>query len=98
MKKDDKIFVAGHLGMVGSALLRALKSEGYSNFALRSHDELDLTIQEKVRSFFEEEQLPNKKSDITVSKINLFIFLLFYKLFCNCISINIQTYKINSTF
>ena len=56
MKKDDKIFVAGHLGMVGSALVRILKNEGFSNFSLRSHKELDLTIQEKVNSFFKEER------------------------------------------
>ena len=56
MKKNDKIFIAGHLGMVGSALLRVLKKKGYSNFALKSHDELDLTIQENVFSFFEKER------------------------------------------
>ena len=45
MKKKEKIFIAGHQGMVGSALLRVLEKKGYSNFALRSHKELDLTIQ-----------------------------------------------------
>ena len=55
MKKKEKIFIAGHQGMVGSALVRALKEKGHSNLVLRSHDELDLTVQEKVYSFFKEE-------------------------------------------
>ena len=55
MKKNDKIFIAGHRGMVGSALVRTLKEKGYSNLALRSHLELDLTVQEKVYTFFKEE-------------------------------------------
>ena len=58
MKKNDKIFIAGHRGMVGSALVRTLKEKGYSNLALRSHLELDLTVQEKVYTFFKEEH-PN---------------------------------------
>ena len=52
MKKKEKIFIAGHQGMVGSALVRVLKEKGHSNLVLRSHDELDLTVQEKVYSFF----------------------------------------------
>ena len=55
MKKKEKIFIAGHQGMVGSALVRALKEKGHSNLVLKSHDELDLTVQEKVYSFFKEE-------------------------------------------
>jgi GDP-L-fucose synthase len=55
MKKNEKIFIAGHRGMVGSALVRTLKEKGYSNLALRSHLELDLTVQEKVYTFFKEE-------------------------------------------
>ena len=58
MKKNDKIFIAGHRGMVGSALVRTLKEKGYSNLTLRSHLELDLTVQEKVYTFFKEEH-PN---------------------------------------
>ena len=54
MKKKEKIFIAGHQGMVGSALVRALKEKGHSNLVLRSHDELDLTVQEKVYSFFKD--------------------------------------------
>ena len=58
MKKNDKIFIAGHRGMVGSALVRTLKEKGYTNLTLRSHLELDLTVQEKVYTFFKVEH-PN---------------------------------------
>lgn len=50
--KDDVIFVAGHRGMVGSALLRLLEQEGYSNLVTRTSRELDLTDQAAVRHFF----------------------------------------------
>ena len=46
MNKDAKIFVAGHLGMVGSAILRELKKQGYTNLLVRTHKELDLSRQE----------------------------------------------------
>ena len=52
MKKDSKIFVAGHRGMVGSAILRKLKSEGYTNIVTKSKKELDLTNQFQVNHFF----------------------------------------------
>ena len=52
MKKDSKIFVAGHRGLVGSALVRCLKGDGYTNLLLRTHDELDLLDQQAVRDFF----------------------------------------------
>ncbi len=55
MNKDDKIYVAGHNGMVGSAIIRALKKRGNTNFVLKSHRELDLTIQSDVNNFFKEE-------------------------------------------
>ncbi|HOV98012.1 MAG TPA: GDP-L-fucose synthase [Bacteroidota bacterium] len=55
MEKDGKIYVAGHLGMVGSAILRNLKLKGYTNFVLRSIDELELTRQKEVEQFFESE-------------------------------------------
>ena len=42
MEKDAKIYVAGHRGMVGSAIVRALEREGYHNFVLRTHKELSL--------------------------------------------------------
>ena len=56
MKKDTKIYVAGHNGMVGSAIVRTLQLEGYNNFILKTSKELDLTNQQAVASFFEEEQ------------------------------------------
>lgn len=56
MDKNAKIYVAGHLGLVGSALLNNLKSKGYSNFILRSINELDLMNQESVNAFFEQEK------------------------------------------
>jgi len=56
MDLGDKIFVAGHRGMVGSAIVRKLKSLGYHNLLLRSSIDLDLRNQEKVHSFFKSNQ------------------------------------------
>lgn len=56
MELDAKIYIAGHKGMVGSAILRTLKKKGYLNLVYRTHSELDLTNQKEVESFFEEEQ------------------------------------------
>ena len=56
MQFQDKIYIAGHNGMVGSAILRTLKTAGFTNFALKSSSELDLRNQEAVRSFFEKEK------------------------------------------
>lgn len=56
MNKTDKIYVAGHRGMVGSAIYRKLQAEGYSNLISRSSKELDLRNQVAVRKFFEEER------------------------------------------
>jgi len=56
MEKDSKIYVAGHRGLVGSAIVRKLISEGYNNLVLKTHNELDLTRQEDVESFFERER------------------------------------------
>lgn len=55
MEKTAKIFVAGHRGMVGSAILRKLKAKGYSNFALRDSAQLDLRNQLEVDEFFRRE-------------------------------------------
>ncbi len=52
MNKDARIYVAGHTGLVGSAVSERLKSEGYRNIITRTHDELDLTRQADVESFF----------------------------------------------
>jgi len=56
MNKSDKIYIAGHRGMVGSAILRALKAEGYTNFLLRTSSELDLRNQQAVSDFFAAEK------------------------------------------
>lgn len=56
MEKDSKIYVAGHRGMVGSAIIRELKRQGYTNIITRTHSELDLISQEAVKRFFEEEK------------------------------------------
>ena len=56
MEKSAKIYVAGHRGMVGSAIVRELRRQGYENLVLRTHKELDLTRQEQVEKFFAEEK------------------------------------------
>lgn len=56
MNKDSKIYIAGHNGMVGSALHRNLEAKGYRNFIFRTFDELDLTRQDDVEAFFEAEE------------------------------------------
>lgn len=56
MNKNSRIYIAGHRGMVGSAILRKLKKEGYSNFILRTSSELDLRNQHAVEDFFYQEK------------------------------------------
>ncbi len=56
MEKTAKIYVAGHRGMVGSAIVRELQRQGYSNIVTRTHSELDLINQSAVNRFFEEEK------------------------------------------
>lgn len=56
LEKNDKIYVAGHRGLVGSAIVRSLNRSGYTNIVGRTHAELDLTNQAAVRAFFEEER------------------------------------------
>ncbi len=56
MEKNAKIYVAGHRGMVGSAILRKLQAEGYSNLVIRSSQELDLRNQQAVADFFNSEK------------------------------------------
>jgi len=57
MRKDSKIYLAGHRGLVGSAILRKLKAEGYTNIIVRTREELDLLDQAKVMEFFKNEKL-----------------------------------------
>ena len=56
MNKDSKIYVAGHRGMVGSAIVRELMRQGYTNIVTRTHSELDLTRQDQVEAFFAAEK------------------------------------------
>lgn len=56
MNKNDKVYVAGHRGMVGSAIVRALENEGFTNIVFRTSSELDLRNQQAVNKFFEEER------------------------------------------
>ena len=56
MEKHAKIYVAGHRGLVGSAIVRRLKAEGFDNIITRSHAELDLTDQAQVNNFFAREK------------------------------------------
>ena len=56
MNKDSRIYVAGHRGMVGSAIVRELQRQGYNNLVLRTHKELDLCRQDQVELFFAKEK------------------------------------------
>ena len=56
MNQSDKIYVAGHRGLVGSAIVRSLKEKGYTNVIGRTHKELDLCNQQAVIDFFERER------------------------------------------
>jgi len=56
MDNSNKIFIAGHTGMVGSAIIRRIKQDGFKNFILRSHQELDLVDQKSTQKFFSEEK------------------------------------------
>lgn len=56
MEKNSRVYIAGHRGLVGSAIVRNLEAEGFTNIITRTHKELDLTNQADVRRFFEEEK------------------------------------------
>ena len=56
MDLNDKIYIAGHRGLVGSAIVRQLESRGFTNLLIRTHKELDLTNQIKVQNFFQQEK------------------------------------------
>jgi GDP-L-fucose synthase len=56
MDKQAKIYVAGHRGLVGSAIVRTLQTQGYENFLFRTSTELDLRDQAAVESFFAEQK------------------------------------------
>ena len=90
MKKDAKIYVAGHRGMVGSAIVRELERQGYHNLVLRTHRELDLTRQDQVEKFFEKEKpeyvLKLAKKDITTNDEEIYNYIkdqcdVYYKVY-----------------
>lgn len=56
MDLNSKIYIAGHRGLVGSAMTKRLNNKGYTNIISRGHEELDLTVQADVRAFFEAEK------------------------------------------
>jgi GDP-L-fucose synthase len=56
MKQDSKIYVAGHRGMVGSAIVRRLKADGHQHIVTRTHAELDLSRQTEVEAFLKAEK------------------------------------------
>ena len=56
MDNKEKIYIAGHRGMVGSAIHRRLKKEGFENFVFKTSDELDLRNQQAVADFFAKEK------------------------------------------
>ena len=74
MNKDSKVYIAGHRGLVGSAILRLLKNIGYSNLIHRTHEELDLTNQLEVKNFFEREMKRTWRSIIKLVKKRDFKF------------------------
>ena len=63
MFKDSKIYVAGHTGLLGSAILKRLKSEGYRNILTITHKELDLIDQKSVEDFFKKEYIDVRIGD-----------------------------------
>ena len=56
MEKNSRIYIAGHRGMVGSAITRLLEDEGFNNLIVRTHEELDLSDQMQVKNFFTEKK------------------------------------------
>ena len=56
MNHNDKIYIAGHSGLVGSAIIRELEAQGFNNLLVRTHKELNLINQSQVKNFFNEEK------------------------------------------
>lgn len=59
MNKDSKIYIAGHMGLVGSSILKKLQNDGYENLIFKTHSELDLTNQQAVSEFFFSRRSPS---------------------------------------
>ena len=83
MEKNAKIYVAGHRGMVGSAIVRELRRQHYTNLITRTHRELDLTRQDAVEAFFAEESStglpPAETSAISLSIIPSSMVILSFR-------------------
>ena len=71
--KESKVFVAGHRGMVGSAVLDNLKSKGYKNIVTKTRNEVDLTSQQDVNKFFKSEKI-----DYVIYFLFILSFLFLY--------------------
>ena len=71
MNLNEKIYIAGHRGLVGSAIIRELKSRGFTNLLTRTHEQLNLTDQREVNLFFDKEKpcllytSPSPRDDIS---------------------------------
>ena len=75
MEKNAKIFVAGHRGLVGSAILRLLQERGYTQLICRTHSELDLTDQGAVKAFFEKEGITSELIGVNETHSKLYSLL-----------------------
>jgi GDP-L-fucose synthase len=76
MNKNSRIYIAGHNGLVGSALYRRLNADGYSNLIVRNHSDLDLTRQKDVEAFFQLE----KPDHVFLAAAKLFTRILPFKI------------------
>jgi len=80
VNKDSKIYVAGHLGLVGSALMKKLKNQNYSNIVTKTRKDLDLKVQVEVDLFFQKfkfNPIASMEHRIsTNSQVNFYLFLL----------------------
>jgi Nucleoside-diphosphate-sugar epimerases len=101
MNQSSKIYVAGHTGMVGSAIVRKLTEQGYHNLILRTHKELNLTIQKDVDSFFDQERpeyvfmAAAKVGGIKANNSYMADYLMDNLLIQNNVIISAHNYKVN---
>ena len=96
MEKNSKIYVAGHRGLVGSAIVRNLKNKGYTNIIGRSHSELDLTDAASVESFLEEEK--SEYVFLAAAKVGGIMANSIYRADFIVINLQIETNIINSAY
>jgi GDP-L-fucose synthase len=96
MNLTAKIYVAGHRGLVGSALVRRLKTLGYANLLLRTHQELDLTNQDSVQEFFAEER--PKYIFLAAAKVGGILANSTYPAEFLCHNLLIQTHVMHEAF